>query len=92
MAHLLSPAVGGDPNVRTLDDGKTALHVVCAFPSTCAADADARLQVLNLLLTWSSPGDGEPPDVNAVDYNGDTALHVAAAVGSRRLVTVRAAT
>ncbi len=89
VARLLAVDMGGDPNVRTLDDGRTALHVVCAYPSTCPEDADARLQVLNLLLAWAEPCSGQLPQVNAVDFNGDTALHAAAAVGSRRLVTVR---
>jgi hypothetical protein len=158
VAYMLSSAVGGDPNTRTRDGGRTSLHVVCAFPSTrlvgpscvhsqhcplppsppaplpgwraargdrviarrspccrlydrhCCSDTlghcpplgplnpssplfchstrdmDNRLAVLNMLLTWSGPSG--PTDANAVDFEGDTALHVAAAVGSRRLITV----
>jgi hypothetical protein len=69
VARLLSARLGGDPNVRTRDGGRTAVHVACAFPSTTPADADRRLAVLNMLLAWCGPAG--PADLNAVDFEGE---------------------
>lgn len=77
---------GGDPN---LVDGhaRTCLHLVARR----RADAGAVTRqgaVLQALLAWRRTSPGLPavlPHVNAVDLDGNTALHLAAMAGSRHV-------
>jgi hypothetical protein len=90
--HRLVPGLlqrGGDPNVRTLDDGSTSLHIAARDGVTAgSADAIRKLEVVDALLRWSGDSGAAVPMVNAVDLRGNTALHLAAAAGNRAIVIV----
>lgn len=81
--------LGGDPNKED-SDGQTALHLVCQGDLTARSSTKKR-RAACLLLILKCPGSSEDVkkvSVDAVDKEGNAALHYAAATGLQKCVEI----
>ncbi|XP_066909118.1 ankyrin repeat and IBR domain-containing protein 1 [Halyomorpha halys] len=85
MKHLLRmflTDLSGNPNKKN-GHNESVLHCACTLGAhRTYSSQERRASCVQLLLQWRGPllnnGEREKVDINAQDYNGNTAMHVAA--------------